>query len=84
MFFTYHKQKYKLNKNNQINNLILIARNQLIEHINYYNYFKLPIKNNKNKSVKSSNRYKYIRNKYLNKYSYMSINLHSLFLLNKQ
>jgi hypothetical protein len=75
MFFTYHKQKYNLNKNNQINNLILIARNQLIEH-NFY-LFKLPIKNNKKKNI---NRYKYIRNKYLNKYSYMSINLSSLYL----
>lgn len=80
MIFNYQKPKYKLNNNNQINNLLLITRNQLLDVIYYNNDFKIPINNNKI-IIKKINRYKHIRNNYLNKYSYMSINLYSLFFI---
>lgn len=80
MIFNYQKSKYKLNNNNQINNLLLITRNQLLDVIYYNNDFKIPINNNKI-IIKKINRYKHIRNYYLNKYSYMSINLYSLFFI---
>lgn len=83
MIFNYHRTKYKFNNNNQINNLLLIARNQLLNNL-YYKY-DLIINNNNNNycnnSIKKINRYKHIRNNYLNKYSYMSIELHSLFFI---
>lgn len=76
MLFYYHKKKYKTNNNYQINNLLSIMRNQLINNLEYSD-FKLPDKQNIN--IKKINKYKHIRNNYLNKYSYMNINLKSLF-----
>jgi hypothetical protein len=80
--FTYHKIKYKSNRNNfQINNLLQIVRNQInLDNQPPYNediYFnKPPVKK---KIITKTQKYRHIRNQYLTKYSYMNLSLDSLF-----
>lgn len=79
--FYYHKQKYKINNDYQINNLLLIVRNQIlnIPFNHCQNNHNINVTNKKNSNNKKSNPYKYIRKQYSTPYSYMSINLNTLF-----
>lgn len=75
--FYYHKIKYSLTNNFQINNLLLIIRNQEYTEYNDNIYItNLHIE----KKYKKTNKYKFIRKRYLEKYSYTT--LPSLFFNN--
>ena len=70
--FTYHKVVYPSNNSIQINNLLLITRNQLLNNYNDNVYLcNLQIK----KKIIPKRKYKYV----VNKYSYRNIALNTLF-----
>lgn len=70
--FTYHKVIYQSNNSTQINNLLLITRNQLLNNYNDNIYLRnLQIK----KKIIPKRKYKYM----VNKYSYHNISLNTLF-----
>ena len=70
--FTYHKVIYQSNNSTQINNLLLITRNQLLNNYNDNIYLcNLQIK----KKIIPKRKYKYM----VNKYSYHKISLNTLF-----
>ena len=68
--FTYHKVIYQINNNNQINNLLLITRNQILNDYKDNIYFhNLQIK------IKKKPKRKYI----IKNYSYKNISLNTLY-----
>lgn len=70
--FTYHKVIYHSNNSIQINNLLLITRNQLLNDYNDNIYLRnLQIK----KKIIPKRKYKYVVNTYL----YHNISLNTLF-----
>lgn len=76
--FYYHKVIYNSKNSSQINNLLLISRNQIL---NKYEDFillkKPPIKKKSIKIKPSKRKYKVMRNKY----SYTNLSLNMLFFI---
>ncbi len=78
MFFFY-KQQYKTNNEFQINNIILIIRNQMNDNITNYNFNYINFKIQKKlRPFNKINRFKHVRKHYLSKYYYMNININQL------